>query len=77
MQMLAVVSGAKMIQDIPTHFQNLNKEYLYQHRNEKAPPESYRDYAPHAVSVANDSLAYEIYQMNFLFFCMRAFCARY
>ena len=35
MQMLAVVSGAKMIQDIPTHFQNLNKEYLYQHRNEK------------------------------------------
>ena len=30
MQMLAVVSGAKMIQDIPTHFQNLNKEYLYQ-----------------------------------------------
>ena len=69
MQMLAVVSGAKMIQDIPTHFQNLNKEYLYQHRNEKATPESYRDYAPHDVSVANDSLAYEIYQKDILTGC--------
>ena len=38
MQMLAVVSGAEMFQDIPTHFQNLNKEYLYQHRNEKVTP---------------------------------------
>ena len=69
MQMLAVVSGAEMIQDIPTHFQNLNKEYLYQHRNEKATPESYRDYAPHDVSVANDSLAYEIYQQDLLTGC--------
>lgn len=69
MQMLAVVSGAKMIQDIPTHFQNLNKEYLYQHRNEKATPESYRDYAPHDVSVANDSLSYEIYQQDLLTGC--------
>ena len=69
MQMLAVVSGAEMIQDIPTHFQNLNKEYRYQHRNEKATPESYRDYAPHDVSVANDSLAYEIYQQDLLTGC--------
>ena len=69
MQMLAVVSGAKMIQDIPTHFQNLDKEYLYQHRNEKATPESYRDYAPHDVSVAKDSLAYEIYQKDILTGC--------
>ena len=66
MQMLAVVSGAKMIQDIPTHFQNLNKEYLYQHRNEKATPESYRANAPHDVSVAKDALAYEIYQKDIL-----------
>lgn len=58
-----------MIQDIPTHFQNLNKEYLYQHRNEKATPESYRDYAPHDVSVANDALAYEIYQQDLLTGC--------
>ena len=69
MQMLAVVSGAKMIQDIPTYFQNLNKEYLYQHRNEKATPESYRDYAPHNVSVTNDSLAWEIYQKDILNGC--------
>ena len=69
MQMLAVVSGAEMIQDIPTYFQNLNKEYLYQHRNEKATPESYRDYAPHDVSIAKDSLAYNIYQKNLLTGC--------
>jgi putative glutamine amidotransferase len=69
MQMLAVVSGAEMIQDIPTHYRNLNKEYLYQHRNEKETPESYRDYAPHDVSIAKDSLAYKIYQKDLLTGC--------
>ena len=65
MQMLAVVRGAEMIQDIPTHYRNLNKEYLYQHRNEKATPESYRDYVPHNVSIAKDSLAFKIYRKDF------------
>lgn len=69
MQMLAVVSGAEMIQDIPTHYRNLNKEYLYQHRNEKSTPESYRDYVPHDVSVVKDSLAYKIYQKELLTGC--------
>ena len=69
MQMLAVVSGAEMIQDIPVHFSNLNKEYLYQHRNEKSTPESYRDYVPHDVSVVKDSLAYKIYQKELLTGC--------
>lgn len=69
MQMLAVVSGAEMIQDIPTYFCDLDKEYMYQHRNEKVSPESYRDYAPHDVSVAKDSLAYKIYQKELLTGC--------
>lgn len=69
MQMLAVVGGAKMIQDIPTHFENLNKEYQFQHRNEKATPQSYRDYAPHDVSISPNSLAHKIYQTDVLSGC--------
>lgn len=69
MQMLAVVSGAKMIQDVPTYFDGLSKEYQYQHRNEKATPESYRDYAPHDVSIVKDSLAHRIYGTELLSGC--------
>jgi hypothetical protein len=36
-----------MIQDIPAYFGELDKEYKYEHRNEKETPESYRDYVPH------------------------------
>ena len=57
MQMLAVVSGATMIQDIPTHFETLGLDYRFEHRNEKATPESYRDYVPHEVNLASGSLA--------------------
>lgn len=69
MQMLAVVGGAKIIQDIPTYFNNLDKEYMYQHRNEKKAPDAYRDYAPHNVSVAEDSLAYEVFKTQTLTDC--------
>lgn len=69
MQMLAVVGGAKIIQDIPTYFNNLDKEYMYQHRNEKKTPDAYRDYAPHNVSVAEDSLAYEVFKTQTLTDC--------
>ena len=60
MQMLSVISGAEMIQDIPAYFAENGLEYGYEHRNQKATPDSYRDYAPHAVQVAEDSLLYGI-----------------
>ena len=59
-QMLSVVSGATVIQDIPTYFAEQGVEYAFQHRNEKATPESYRDYAPHDVKVAEDSILYQM-----------------
>ncbi len=59
MQMLSVVSGATAMQDIPTYFAEEGKEYNYEHRNQKVGDE-YRDYAPHNVEVAEDSLLYKI-----------------
>lgn len=55
-QMLGVVSGATIIQDIPQWFQQQNLTYSYEHRNEKATPESYRDYAPHMVNFTEGSI---------------------
>ncbi|MBR0226803.1 MAG: gamma-glutamyl-gamma-aminobutyrate hydrolase family protein [Clostridia bacterium] len=54
-QMLGVISGGEVIQDIPTWFENQGMAYDYTHRNRKATPESYRDYAPHTVQVAKGS----------------------
>ncbi|MBR4539503.1 MAG: gamma-glutamyl-gamma-aminobutyrate hydrolase family protein [Clostridia bacterium] len=54
-QMLGVISGGEVIQDIPTWFENQGVAYDYTHRNQKATPESYRDYAPHTVQVAKGS----------------------
>ncbi len=55
MQMLAVVSGGETIQDIPAYFSALGIPYGDVHRNRKATPDSYRDFAPHTVQVAPDS----------------------
>ena len=60
MQMLSVISGGEVIQDIPTWFEEQSIDYDYTHRNQKATPDSYRDYAPHAVEVAEDSLLFSI-----------------
>ena len=60
MQMLSVVSGGEVIQDIPAYFAQNGIEYRYEHRNQKATPDSYRDYAPHEVQVSEDSLLYEM-----------------
>ena len=56
MQMLSVISGAEMMQDVPAYFAQLGLEYHDEHRNQKATPDSYRDYAPHEVAVKEDSL---------------------
>lgn len=54
MQMLATVSGATMIQDIPVWFAQQGITYTYMHRNQKHGEEK-RDYAPHDVTVSNRS----------------------
>ena len=59
MQMLSVVSGASMIQDIPTFMADLGIAYNQEHRNDKATPDSYRDYAPHDVNIKEGSLAHK------------------
>lgn len=59
-QMLGVISGGEVIQDIPVWFENQSIEYDYTHRNQKATPESYRDYASHDVQVAKRSWLFDI-----------------
>ena len=54
-QMLGVVSGAAMIQDLPMWFASQNLDYNYEHRREKSEGETYRDYTPHDVKLAGDS----------------------
>ena len=54
-QMLGVVSGATMIQDLPVWFASHNLDYNYEHRREKGEGETYRDYTPHDVKLAGDS----------------------
>ena len=56
MQVLAVVSGASMIQDIPTYFADMGIEYHNGHRNPAPYPGGYRDYAPHDVTLTGDSV---------------------
>ena len=55
-QMLGVVSGATMIQDIPTWLAAQGLPYNYEHRRERAGGENYRDYTPHTVTIADSSL---------------------
>ncbi|MBQ7488865.1 MAG: gamma-glutamyl-gamma-aminobutyrate hydrolase family protein [Clostridia bacterium] len=59
-QMLGVISGGEVIQDIPSFFEAQSIEYDYTHRNQKATPESYRDYASHDVEVARGTRLYDI-----------------
>lgn len=59
MQMMSVVSGAKMIQDIPTFMAGLGVEYNQEHRNVKATPDSYRDFESHDVVIKEGSIAHE------------------
>jgi len=64
MQMIGVVSGATVIQDIPVYFADKGKIYNFEHRN-VAPAGGYRDYAPHDVDVKDrNSLIYAITQTD-------------
>ena len=65
MQVLAVVSGARMIQDIPDYLEGNGKKYDYMHRNEPAEPGGYRDFSFHDVSVTGeDSILYRLTGMK-------------
>ena len=55
MQVLSIVSGASMIQDIQDYMTNRGKHYNYEHRNEPENPGAYRDYTFHNVSVTDKS----------------------
>ena len=59
-QMLAAVSGAENIPDIPEYFREQDVEYGYEHRNRAKTPGAYRDYVPHSVSVEKDSILYDM-----------------
>ena len=68
-QMLGIVSGASMIQDIPTWLADQGLEYGYEHRREKAEGETYRDHTPHTVTLAADSKLAEFYSTTTLTGC--------
>ena len=60
MQMLGVVSGAPLIQDLPTYYEGLGTSYHYLHRMQRD-AEGKRYYTPHDVTVTNhNSLLYAI-----------------
>ena len=69
MQMLSVVSGAKVIQDVPAYFAELGTEYHYEHRNQKQTADSYRDYAAHDVRVVPNSHLYDMVHTDTLTGC--------
>ena len=61
MQLLAVVSGADMIQDLGLYMSSFGKEYGYEHRNEPETPGAYRDFASHDVRVTTeDSILFRL-----------------
>ena len=68
-QMLGVVSGATIIQDIPTWFAGQGLSYNYEHRREKGQGETYRDYVPHSVTLEAGSLFSEFYGTTTLTGC--------
>ena len=69
MQMLSVISGGEVIQDVPAYFTELGAEYHYEHRNQKLTPDSYRDYAAHDVRVVPDSHLHDIVNADTLTGC--------
>ena len=65
-QMLGVVSGADIVQDLPVYFVDQGGSYNYEHGNEKASPESYRDYVPHDVTLIEGTKVKEIFNTETL-----------
>lgn len=59
MQMLAVISGARIIQDIPTFMADLGVTYQQEHRKVKSSPDAYRDYESHDIMIKEGSIAHK------------------
>lgn len=55
--------------DIPAFFAEQGVEYNDEHRNQKETPDSYRDYAPHDVRLAEGSLLYHMFNTDTLTGC--------
>lgn len=69
MQMLSVVSGAKMAQDIPNYFEEHSAEYHDEHRNRMPYPGGYRDYASHDVVLTEGSMIHKVMGKTYLQGC--------
>lgn len=67
-QMLSIVSGAEIIQDIPTWFANQGKAYENEHK-QLADADGHRDFAPNDVRVEKGSILYSIVQKDELEGC--------
>ena len=68
-QMLGIISGATITQDIPSWFAERGLPYNYEHRREKGEGETYRDYVPHSVSLVEGSKLAEFYGTTSLTNC--------
>ncbi len=65
MQMLAVVSGASMIQDLRVFVKKQGLKYYYEHRNRKPLPGGYRDFNQHDIDITDkNSILYDIYKCD-------------
>ena len=68
MQMLSVVSGAEVVQDLPTWFASQGKDYQNEHK-QAADAQGHRDFAPNEVTVEKDSILHDIVQKDKLQGC--------
>lgn len=67
--MLAVVSGAEIIQDLPAYFSEHGLKYNNELCNRIADPDSYLDYASHEVQIVPDSFLRDIFDSEALAGC--------
>jgi len=67
-QMLSIVSGAEVVQDIPAWFASQGKDYQNEHKQLKD-SEGHRDFAPNVVWVERGSILHDIVQKDELEGC--------
>ena len=69
-QMLGVVAGAPLIQDIPTYYAGLYIDYNYIHRYNKSNPDAAKEYISHpSVVTRKNSIFYDIIKADTLLGC--------
>lgn len=68
-QVMGIVAGATMIQDIPAWFESKGLPYNHDHRPDRELPEEERDYVPNSVNIDSSSILYSIYQTETLAGC--------